>query len=558
MGSYGQNNTVTITQGGTSNNVSAVQGEDIPGFPGTASQGAQNLTTEISQSSNGDISENNNNLGITFQVGRNHSAIIRQNGTATYNRGAISQMNTDGSGGGNEAIIRQNNSGGSEMQTGTRTNINPDAGNWAGVWQNGRQNDALINQSRRDDGCGCGEEPPIDNDEPVPTGFFEGGNVSGNFAETWQQGNNNTARTRQQNSRQNMAEIFQGNDRRPVANDEGLTDVFVKDNEARINQIYSQQNVARVKQLSNDNWTRVLQNGPSSTSNTAVVTQGNGVNLNNSGGNRALVEQTYNAENNVANILQTGKDNRAEIEQYSFAGSISNTASITQTFGGSNNEAEIYQGGIAEPNATENNMASILQRGNDGIAIIWQYRGSDNNTADITQGRNSTSDRAYISQYESTSGSATIVQNQTATGGENVAEIEQTGNENIANFRQEGNNNRAGVLQFGDGPGRNRGRFRQTGDNNTIQGPGEANNFNELGAGGYAVQEGRRNDMQVDQTSTGSSFANTAVLFQNGRNNDIILNQTTNSGATGGNLSTISQNGNFNSSTITQVNGVTP
>ena len=532
---FAQTNTAALSQTGV-------------GQMGSITQTGSSLTSTISQV--GTPTSNSGNVAITIQTGTGHQATIRQN-ISNYDRAAITQLNTTATpGGSNTATIDQSGSGGSQLQTGQRTGILPTAGNWAGVWQNGTGNQGTINQT------GTGSKA--------------------NFAEAWQQGSNNAATVVQSGSAtQGKAEIFQGNDTRPNANDEGATSIGVSNNIATIDQTGSMANTAKIKQFSNGSPVYPSQtaeiNQRDSHNNNGYITQGDGVNLTSTGSNAGAITQ-YGAtvSGNSATVVQTGLYGSAFVGQYGSLAVTNNTALIHQ-YTGSYNHADIQQGaqyGAPIDGPTIGNAATISQYGTaygdgvnstDNTGQIVQD-GAINNTATIAQGNSAAStlqgSTAYIEQIAgAVSNSATINQNTTTNGRANLAEINQeTSQFNQALVSQQGSFNRAGLLQTGVGS--NSATVTQLGDKNVLNGPG----IPLLGGypfvstpNSYALQNGTGNRLTVGQTSpVGTSFVNTGFVNQTGMGNVITLNQTIDGLATAGNMATINQAGTANTATTTQ------
>ena len=287
-------NVVTTTQNGTSQTA-------------TADQGGSSLTATISQV--GSTTGNTNNLGVTFQRGTGHSALINQNNGSTYNRAGIGQVNGTSVSGANSATISQSDgAGGTSMQTGVPASAVGTEGNWAGVAQTGGGNKASI--------------------------VADGVGTKANFAETWQKGNTNTARTFQSDGSINTAEIFQGDDTRGGSRAGTVSEV--SNNTAVITQ-------GRTSPADPNNATQ-----PSaSVSNTATVSQF-------SDGNNALISQ-----GGLSNFYNPA-----------LGRATSSSATILQQAGAGGHDAQIYQG--TEGGKSNRDQASIVQIGTTNSATTVQ------------------------------------------------------------------------------------------------------------------------------------------------------------------------------------------
>ncbi|MBC7568665.1 MAG: hypothetical protein H7319_02885 [Spirosoma sp.] len=514
-------NVGTVSQNGTNNTGSTIQN-------------GSSLTATVSQV--GTVANTVSNTGITNQSGTGHTATVTQDGGSTFNRAYITQIGT--SSGANSATLSQNNGSGGNTARGGNPAINTTANvaNFSGIYQVGSSNVASVNQ----DGTG----------------------TQGNLGESIQKGTSNTATTTQSGGALNgVAQVFQGFEPGPASTT--VVGVDVAGNKASINQDASLRNQATIRQFSDGNTATVEQDGSSSAGNIASVVQGDGVALTLSGSNTATVEQSPNSLSNTAGITQLGYQNTAEVEQYSFSGMSSyNVASVTQTAGADRNLGKVYQGGLSESDISSYNVGTILQKGDDGAAYISQISNANYNNASIEQGVGSSFDKAGIYQSASTSATASITQNLTATGNgmPNLAEIDQTGSKNLATIAQEGSANKAGIQQIATGAGSNTATVTQTGNYNMVGGPGTSNADFTTGVTSFATQNGAANSMVVTQmAATGTSaIHNTAMLSQTGTGNILTVNQTISAGAMGGNTATVSQNGNGNVGSITQINGMTP
>ncbi len=522
---YAQN-TVTTTQTGTAQSLSATQA-------------GSSLTATISQV--GSVSGNTNNLGLTVQAGTGHNALINQNNGSTYNRAGITQLNGSSLNGANSATISQSNgSGGTSMQTGVPGSASGTEGNWAGIAQTGGGNKASI--------------------------VADGANTRANFAETWQRGTTNTATTTQNGGSLNRAQIFQGDDTRSntLSTPPGAgISVDVTSSTATVDQTNGSRNTTYIRQFTDGNSAFVRQIGSNSTDNLADVQQGPGGN-----NNTASVFQGTGFEtvtSNTAVIGQYGTNGYAIIDHDLNGKATSNLASITQTTGSTSNTATITQS--SDQNA-QFNVASILQAGSNGYASDHSDEGSKNNQSVIQQGTGSNGDKAYTRHAFSSTATASITQNLTATTAgpsNNVASIVQgsyIGNATsmTALIAQEGQNNSALLSQVGTG---HKATITQTGNNNIVTGPVSSAGFGlttGYALGSYAQQDGTGHVLTINQTSLdgASLLGNSVSVSQLGDTNTGTVNQTIATGATGNNIGTLTQNGMGNFGTITQTSTLTP
>ncbi len=522
---WGQANTSTISQTGVSQQANV-------------NQNGSGLTSTVSQV--GTPTTNSANIGIAIQSGTGHISTITQN-TSNYNRAGVTQAGTGP--GSNTAVISQSNgSGGNSLRGGDPTSSVVGSGNWSGIWQLGNGNNGRIRQNNTA--------------------------TTQNFAEMWQQGTFNIGDIQQSRGTDNRAEIFQGNEQRgggpPAGN---LPSVDVEENTADIDQERGIGNDAIIRQFANENYAEVNQNAATSKSNVANIQQGDGTDVSGQSENEAIIEQNNISEFNVATILQLGSESKAEINQDGVGGSggsKTNVASITQTIGSNENEARIDQSS-GNSLFSERNTASILQKGEDGKTHIRQTVGTVDSQATIEQGVGSDNDEAYIWQGRASFGTASITQNLTATGRDNIASIQQgdgtagQGSSLSATIAQEGSRNDARLLQTGSG---SNATLTQTGNNNKITGPSTgttpSGGEGALLGGAYAVQNGDNHRMTITQTSPGgtnNTIFNTADVQQLGTGNVLVGSQTA---QTVGNLMTVRQNGNTNQAFIQQNGVVTP
>ncbi|WP_232325863.1 hypothetical protein [Spirosoma montaniterrae] len=523
---WGQTNTSTISQTGVSQQANV-------------SQTGSALTSVISQV--GTPTSNTGNVGLVIQSGTGHILSISQNGS-NYNRAGVTQTGT--SPGSNTVTIAQNNNGNgnTSLRSADPATSAVGNGNWAGGWQLGSSNSIRIRQNNA--------------------------GTTQNFAEAWQQGTSNEADIQQSRGVDNRAEIFQGNEQRgggPAAG--SLPTVNVTGNVADIDQERGLRNDASIRQFSNNNRGEVNQNAITSTDNLATIQQGDGTDPSGQRENTAIIEQNNISNLNIANILQLGSESEAEINQDGVSGSggsSTNIASITQTIGSDENEARIDQSS-GNSLLSERNNATIVQKGEDGRTHIRQTIAAADSKGSIEQGTGSDNDRAYIWQGRTSFATATITQNLTATGRDNIASIQQgngtvgQGSSLSATIAQEGSRNDTRLLQIGSASS---ATVSQTGNNNVVTGPGlgttPSGGEGTLLGGSYAVQNGSSHQLTITQTSPGggnTSIFNTADVQQLGTGNVLIGMQTA---QTAGNLMTVRQDGNTNQAFIQQNGIVTP
>ena len=482
------------------------------------------------------------NDGTITQVGPGvntyNDATILQNGTgnqstinednSTFNRGYTTQVGST-----NTALIDQSGSNAStSSRGGVRNHSAVGNGNFAGTYQVGTGNDNTIKQI--------------------------GSASLKNLGEAWQKGTNNKSKITQSGSSNGLAEVFQGIDTRPTVYDEGTTDIAVKGNKATADQSGSSVNTVKIKQFSNDNDASTVQTGSSSSGNTIFIQQGDGTSVTGQKDNLAHVEQVGTSYGNTATIYQTGYNTKnAGVNIYQNNNSQFNIAYVNQLSGEGSN-VQVNQSG----NSLGNN-ANVKQYGNSGTyhtTVVTQGFNASLNKAIVEQGSAATSggvlnhDYVYINQTSGASSStATVTQNTTKAGSFNRAQIDQEfGSLNKATFSQEGSNNQAGLIQ--KGAGSNQASVTQKGDGNVLKGPGVTSNYNSIG-GGFALQDGSSNKLTLNQDATLSSsgsFSNTTSSSQIGTTNQLTVNQTVLGSATGGNLSTVIQNGSLNVGAINQ------
>ena len=541
-----------LTGVGFAQNVSKIK-QSGDSQTGTVKQNGNHLKAIIRQTTGPSSVTNTNNEAVILQTGTWHEASIKQTKGSEYNRAGITQDGNTGTG--NIARIQQISSGGNGLRGGDPANAIGE-GNWAGIFQRGGGNKSYVHQNGQNNNDG----PPA---SPV---MSFGSSTQKNFGEIWQYGTDNgtTHKTGevwidQSGSYNNRADIFQGDDSRngSIAGTYS-TSLNVTGNGATIDQTGgSIHNSATVRQFSNKNKATVRQYTDfigSSQENITDIRQGLGDNQAASSGNNAEVNQISNATSNTAIVLQYGRNNNAEVDQYAWGSSVSNLASITQTAGANKNDAYIYQGGLNIGDNTHDNVALIKQEGEKGDAIIYQQFNSTYNYASIHQGVESTKDYSKIAQTQSANGVVTITQNLTATGSQNSAEVGQgdyntTATSSTATVSQEGKHNSVALQQNGRD---HKATITQNGKYNTVKGPGsnvagDFDNDDEM-----ALQDGIGQQMTITQTGKNSSITNTADVQQLGNGNILIGTQTATNAS---NLMTVRQDGVTNVTTITQ-NGV--
>lgn len=230
-------------------------------------------------------------------------------------------------------------------------------------------------------------------------------------------------------------------------------------------------------------------------------------------GDRNLSRVTQlGADNNGAEVNQTGNDHRSIVEQGTNPG------------GADNNNAFVTQNNTANQSFVrqqwDNNLATVNQNGNNGMSQIWQQ--SDSNMATLTDtGSDNTS---YIRQGDQ------------GHGDSNRANVEQHGISGLSHVYQYGDSNIAEVTQRGDG---DVSWIIQSGDNKKAiveqKGSGTAGaEFNES----YILQQG-----------SGAHIAEVTQYHDpsNGYNNVSTVTQL---GATIGNATVIQNGAGNRASTI--------
>lgn len=512
-----QNNQSTITQTGTS--LSANIGQNGSGLTGTISQTAASTTANAETS------------GIISQTGTGHTAGISQNDGTQGNAAIVTQRGTTP--GSNSATISQSNgSGGTGLRSTDPATAGSGLGNYATVSQTGSSNKADVVQD------GAGTTKNFGFIEQFGTG--NGSGSTGPVSITQSGSNDNRAEIRQGTAMMNVS----GNG--ATINQKGLGDNNNRTNDAFITQL-SDNNQATIAQVNNpaaggfnlirDNIATVTQAGTgshSATINQSTLFTGDAIwpspsSPNGFGvySNTATVDQT--GSNNAATISQLAdvRDSRATITQ-SGSGQVATANQkygtiqgiITVTQAGNDNTATANQYG-SDSWFSLNNNATINQRGNNNTARIDQLATnavnqiggrSQNNEATIEQGSPTNTSQfssATITQNGTTGGTATIGQNLTANGGNNLAFGDQNASVNsFLSINQEGSYNVARVQQRSQldlSSGGNRATVMQTGNGNVLQ-----NGVGSVADGSFALQNGNTNTMTV--TQQGSSLTGAGVI----------------------------------------------
>lgn len=463
--------------------------------------------------------------------------------------------------------------------SGNQANVNQlgTKSGFANIGQEGSGNLSTINQQNNNGGSGtpitsASAPGPVANANNVPNaaGISAVTTAGGNYANTYQRGNNETVLINQNNaSTSNYADSRQDNYSAGQS-------VIINQNNT------STGNKATANQFGDSN-TQTISQSNNSSGNTANVRQGfstaqpgyNGTTISNTVGAVATVQQngivggspstgnqsTINqigtgagasattqqnagllgpSQNNTAEINQFGGVQTALIQQNNF--SILNQAKVDQTSPDNGNVATIRQNDasvfnqatilqtagagrtatIDQINSSSNNKAAIKQQGGSvagsgaSSAYITQTQGS-NNQGYIDQNSYAGSS-AVINQHSTSGSTAKITQNTTYFdyGNTNIADIEQTGGVgNTATIDQDYSANTAKLKQDGSG---NTATFKQLiGDGNVIKG---------LNSSPVALQQGTGNSLTVTQTSTntlgppfGPYVPNTASVQQIGTGN---------------------------------------
>ncbi len=203
----------------------------------------------------------------------------------------------------------------------------------------------------------------------------------------------------------------------------------------------------------------------------------------------------------------------------------------------------------ATATSESNNESFLTQSGLDHYAMVTQV--GDDNRSDATQ---SGEGNYFKLQQTGDRNNSTLTQSGSSTFRNNDAEVTQIGEDNISNVDQSGTHSRARVFQ------------RPTGANVTARnneavvvqvGTGTAYNdafVSQYMEGNFSRQEqtGQGNDAWVSQQRSG----NDSYQYQTGDFNSASAVQGADPMfATGGNLSTITQNGDYGYAHHNQLNG---
>lgn len=325
-------------------------------------------------------------------------------------------------------------------------------------------------------------------------------------------------------------------------------------------------NNATITQLGNTNIVDVLQDG----TNTTVVDQFNSTNNKASVDQDGLLNEAYvtqgmvedyngytstsmTASNNVATVDQDGNGNM--VGEFIQVGD-NNTGSISQN--GNNNTAYAYTGwaygfwgetAITSALSNTNSKVNISQISDGNYAAVWQY-GGDNDEIKISQ--DGVGNLSQITQgmiYEDAP--------------YNFPHPVYNTNDNYASVTQIGNNNNGKAMQLGDG---NSFTLTQNGDGNSV-GYGVGQSGLLLSRNAYFDQSGDDNTFVGTQTD-GATLDHTSFQLGDLNNIDLLqgagdvslIQQTGDLNAAnvhqygGGQDATVMQNGNSNTSNVTQQN----
>lgn len=235
------------------------------------------------------------------------------------------------------------------------------------------------------------------------------------------------------------------------------------------------------------------------------------------------------AQNNDANVTQTGNTNEAQIDQVV---SIGATVNLSQTENGSGSSfADIDQtGGANFVNLEQigNNSATIDQDGKHTVAgfssapgtgldypAIQENTGGDQNVLNITQRNNFSQVR--VDQI----GSGNSIDVYQGGGISNVARLNQLGDSNIMDVSLDGSINRVEIQQLGVG-----------GHTANVDIVGEANNMTSTGSS-YIYQDGQGHTSDVMITGDANYYniyqtgvSNTANVTVNGSGNTALITQS--------------------------------
>lgn len=328
-------------------------------------------------------------------------------------------------------------------------------------------------------------------------------------------------------------------------------------NEANINQTLAPAgSIADIIQIGNDNKASIEQrfgaSGP--LAHYAVITQNGGPGGGGGpiGTNGAAIRQHSDIVTGAtyADIQQGGDGTNGGSNAVAW----NNWASIDQGIGttGVNvvsygNKAKIRQeirNAVGQGVVAQRNMAAIIQRGDQMLALIDQD--GDDNDASILQTGNGGGANGSAGEFNE----ARITQ----VGGLNLARIDQDGQFQLASIDQVGNNNNASIDQdgsfadFGTALTGNTAVIDQDGDFNTSA-------IMQTGNGNMASnqQTGNNNWSSIWQTGDDNAAAvtqagdlNYSALTQDGNNNTASVDQN------GSDWSDIQQVGNFNLAVVVQ------
>ena len=535
-------NTSTVNQNGKSQNASVTQIGNTQNA--VVTQSGDLYKSTIQQTSTKLVANQGNYAQTVQQKGSSSEAYINQIGSKS---GYVKIEQIAEQNGANTATVNQkNNAGGNgtlPTANATADDVTKAGGNYSSIFQEGSKQQVTVNQNNLSKGnsaitdqanYGSGQKITIDQNDVS----------SNNKVSVGQAGDGNNASVRQStNSQSNKAEVVQGLSTKFGGPNSFNATATVEQNGAVGT---SSDNKATIKQMGVNSGAvaTIRQNAKlfnASRANEASITQ-------TMDGNTGTIDQNDASTSNQATVSQNGTNGSATLSQSNNA---SDNVATVQQLSGSGLKASVRQSDNASRNTT-----TTKQYGTNSELSVEQVASSNDNKATINQGAagtTSSNNKARVYQKEgSQKGEITISQNQTKDGSGNYAQVEQayldgTSTANKATIGQEGSRNTTRLSQ--KGVGNHMAMISQTGNNNSVQGPGTS--LYETGP--MAVQKGDGNQMTVSQTSpdgTNTTIFNTANLNQDGITNTINLNQTAN---TVGNMSTISQIGTSNAATVTQV-----
>ena len=522
----GQKNTATVNQNGSDNNIDINQ-ENEPssgvGNMATATQGANTSDGGIDINQNtGDGDANvatvNQTRGDKNQANidqyEENTATVTQSGTEYQPTGANSVVDIDQtiSTSGTATVVQNQGTFGNTVDITQQRDMNT-----ADVTQtSGRLNATTILQ--RDN----------ENTATVTQGGNQaqpGGGTTPNTIDITQNGKVAQATVTQGDDTGGSSVVIDQNDSDEATvmqmNGEGL-DVTITQTGANI----GLGNVAMTDQEGEDNTLDIVQNGNEN------MIGGEGAAMQRGKDNTATLNQ--DGSNNMISMDQSGSDNDIVIEQDNEEfGTVGNQATATQASGTSDSNINIAQGGGNDDG--DGNVATVDQtRGDNNTANITQLQ---NNTATVTQSGTeyeptNTGSVVNIDQSNSEGGTATATQmmgtfgstiNITQSEEDNTATVTQEdGRSNTTDISQTDDGNNADVTQSGtvDAGSGNASAvvIFQDGKDGDIQVNQSAN-----GGGILATQfDGNRNEQDLTQ----SGRANSIITFQNGDDNDITLDQS--------------------------------